>query len=273
MIGCICRCGVFPDFGSPIPLGIPEEEAIFLTGHVVFLPPTTKISNEEGIDLIINMFSGNQLKESPPIWEKNINIPPLGDLEENLAQKQSEKVKIEEKIKGLEKRIKEKKEHRKLLWTKGKPLEDKVHQAFKFLGFPEIRRRRSGDLEDGVFNFKINTRFKYGVLEIKGRDKKTSLSDLTQCNKWIEDYLLENIEVKGIFVANQYRLKDPQKSKKNREQFEPNELKYAKERKICILTSHEIFNAVVEKMKNNPKITRKNIEQKIASAKGLCELT
>lgn len=84
--------------------------------------------------------------------------------------------------------------------------------------------------------------------------------------------MLEGKKAKGIFVPNQYRLEDIEKSKEKREHFESNELDYARTRDICILPSHEIFNAVVEKMKNNLNITRENIERKISEAKGLCKL-
>lgn len=85
--------------------------------------------------------------------------------------------------------------------------------------------------------------------------------------------MLEDKKTKGIFVTNQYRLEDPRKSLKKREQFAQNEIRYAETREICILPSHEILYAVVEKLKGNPNITREFIENKIANAKGLCKFS
>jgi len=245
---------------------------IHSTGNIIFLPPPTKIKPEQGIDLIINNLLGKELKESPPEWEKEIDLPGLKDIEHEISQKKKEVKKITTEIENLEKKKEEKILFRRLLWTKGPPLEDAVKEAFIFLGFKEIRKIRDRNLEDWVIEFKIVLDYQFGVLEVKGADKRTALSDLTQCNKWVEDYMLENKKVKGIFVPNQFRLENMEESRRKREHFEPNELEYAKTRDICILPAHEIFHAVVEKMKNNPEITREKIEQKIASAKGLCKL-
>ncbi|MFB0504604.1 MAG: hypothetical protein ACETWE_12285 [Candidatus Bathyarchaeia archaeon] len=161
------------------------------------------------------------------------------------------------------------------LWTKGKPLEHIVRDAFAFLGFSEIGRIRDENLEDWVIEFgSTQEPYKYGVFEIKGADKRTSLADLTQCNKWVDDYIVENRgSAKGIFVPNQHRLGDIRKNKREREHFEDNELRYAGSREIWILPSHEIFYAVAEKLKGNSTINRKSIEERIAASNGICRLS
>lgn len=65
--------------------------------------------------------------------------------------------------------------------------------------------------------------------------------------------MLENKKAKGIFLTNQYRLEDPIKSRKKREQFAENEIKYAETRDICILLTHEIFNVIIAKLKGAQK--------------------
>jgi hypothetical protein len=91
-----------------------------------------------------------------------------------------------------------------------------VRDAFVILGFPEIRKIRADNLEDWVFDFKHIKEYEHTVLEIKASEKRTSMADLTQCNKWAEDYLLEGKKVKGVFVVNQFRLNDLGKSAKER---------------------------------------------------------
>ena len=78
---------------------------------------------------------------------------------------------------------------------------------------------------------------------------------------------------KRNFLTNQYRLENPTKNRQKREHFEENEIEDTEKREICILPTHEIFNAVVAKLNKDPKITRKYIEEQIANSNGLCKLS
>lgn len=247
-------------------------EGSFVSGPIVFLPPPTKGTAEEGIDAILNVLLGGKAIETPPRWDSKIDLPGLHNLETQFAQKEKEKSRLIIEIEELNLKKDDIIKLRRLLWVNGESLENTVRDAFVVLGFPEIRKIRPPNLEDWIIDFKHVDKFRHGVFEVKGAEKRTSLADLTQCNKWVEDYLLDNVNVKGIFVSNQYRRMDIRKSLDKREEFAPNELTYAQERKICMLPTHEIFKALIEKMKGNKEITRKSIEQKIVSADGLCKL-
>ncbi len=248
-----------------------EEQ--FASGGIYLLPPPTSCKAEQAIDIILNILTGGELTESPPPWENKINYPGLQDAQRQIIEKEGEKEILIKSIEELKKEKDNMIKIRRLLWTKGTPLENVVKEAFILLEFPEIRKIREENLEDWIIDFKFIPEYKHAVFEVKGADKRTSLADLTQCNKWIEDYLLDKKTVKGIFVPNQYRLADVGTNQKKKEHFEKNELHYADTRNICVLPSHEIFYAVVEKMKGNPQITRKFIEEKIAESKGICKLS
>ncbi|MDH5415553.1 MAG: hypothetical protein OEW87_15560, partial [Flavobacteriaceae bacterium] len=245
---------------------------IYDSGEIIFLPLPSEISPEEGIDILLGDILGTEIREIPPEWTNTVILPNLEETEAKIYELMAEINEKRNEIKHLEDIRLNLIEYRKLLWTKGTPLENIVEDAFKLLGFNEFRKERSDDLEDGIFDFQITSEYEHGVLEIKGSDTRTSLANLTQCNKWVEDYLLEGKQVKGIFIPNQYRLKKYPESQEDREHFEPNEHEYARSRGICIIPAYELFNAVVEKMKNNPEVTRENIEEKILSTNGLCRL-
>lgn len=244
----------------------------FISGVFHFLPPPTRCTAEQAIDIMLNILTGGELIESPPQWENKIDFPGLQDVRRQIIEKEKEKEKIIRNVKDLKEEEEIMTKFRRLLWTKGTPLENIVKEAFILLEFPEVRRVRAENLEDWVIDFKFIPKYKHAVFEIKGADERTSLADLTQCNKWVEDYLLDEKTVKGIFVSNQYRLEDVRTNQKKKEHFEKNELQYADSREICILPSHEIFHVVVGKMKGNTKITRKSIEEKIATCKGIFKL-
>lgn len=270
MIGGYVRCRIHYGLDRPRR----AYKGSFDSGNIIFLPPPTKVTVEQAIDIMINILTGGELIESPPQWENKIDLPGLQDIKNQIVQKEEEK---ETLIKDIEK-LKNSKDNlikfRRLLWTDGTPFENAVKDAFVTLGFSEIRKTREKNLEDWVIDFKFVPEYKHGIFEIKGSEKRTSLSDLNQCDKWVKDYLLEkNLQVKGIFVSSQYRRGDIRTNLKQREHFEKNELKFARQREICILPSHEIFYALVEKIKGNPQITRKLIERKIAASSGICKLS
>ena len=270
MIGGYVMCRIYHGFDEYLR----RYTGTFDSGVIVFLPPPTQVTVEQGIDIMVNILTVGELIESPPPWENEIDMPGLQAIERKIVQKEEEK---EILIKDIEK-LKNDKENlikfRRLLWTDGTPLENAVKDAFVTLGFPEIRKTREKNLEDWIIDFNFVPEYKHGVFEVKGSEKRTSLSDLNQCDKWVKDYLLEkDLQVKGIFVSNQYRRGDLRTSLKQREHLEKNELKFASQREICILPSHEIFYAVGEKMKGNPKMTRKFIEEKIAATNEVCKLS
>lgn len=249
-----------------------EDYKLYNCGEIIFLPPPSEILTEDGIDILLDNILGIETKEIPPNWVNTVMLPNLEEIEASIYQLYEEIQKNHDEITKLDKSRLELIKYRKLLWAKGIPLENIVMEAFKFLGFTEIRRERSDDLEDGIFDFQTTTDYEHGILEVKGSDKRTALAHLTQCNKWVEDYMLEDKNVKGIFIPNQFRLQEYLVSADDRSHFEPNEKTYAETRNICILPAFELFKAVCEKMNNNPEATREKFEERFLSTNGICRL-
>ena len=246
----------------------------FFSGKITFLPPPTKKSVEFGIDDIISEIRGESKSEPiPPDWDKDIAVPMLPQLEERLKEKEKELSILNNGINDIQSAILAKKRLRRLLWSEGiNSLEEIVKEAFIILGFNEIRKIRAPNLEDWVFDFKHIDKFKHAILEVKASEKRTSLADLTQCNKWVEDYMLEDKAVKGIFLPNQYRLEKPSQNSSKRLDFAPNEKEYARTREICILPTCVLFELVKEKLKDPQKVKREEIEKKIADTNGLWKI-
>ncbi|MCX8178178.1 MAG: hypothetical protein N3F10_07820 [Candidatus Bathyarchaeota archaeon] len=160
---------------------------------------------------------------------------------------------------------------RRLLWTKGPPLEAIVKEAFEMLGFTEIRKIRERNLEDWVFEFKHVADYQYGVIEVRGAEGPVETEAIAQCGRWVEEYLLEGKKAKGILIINQHRLEDPAQTRQKRETLDLNMLEYAITRDICVIPTHEIFYTLLGKLKNEQKTTREQVEQAIAKTRGLCK--
>lgn len=111
------------------------------SGQTLFLPPSTKKKPEVAIDSLLNSLIGTTYKEPiAPSWDKSIEMPKL-------PSRLDERRKVEKKIKLLNKQVGEINEEirnitrlRSLLWADGGHLEVAVKEAFKILGFQEIRK-------------------------------------------------------------------------------------------------------------------------------------
>jgi len=248
-----------------------KPSVLHTTGQINFLPPSTKISSSEAIEVLVNSIIGVEFKEEEPKWVSKTYLPKIDEL---ICQISAENKTIEEtnqKIQRLDKEKDEIEKYRKLLWTYSKPLENAVKDALFLLGFGEIREGRSKELEDLVLDFKSDNKFVHGVIEVKGREKRTSLEDMNQCFKWVNQYRVqENKKVKGIFIPNQFRRTETLCSKK-RVMFEPNEIEFAQDFDICVLPTSELFRAVVHVLKGNT-ISRNEIEKRILIANPVCRL-
>jgi hypothetical protein len=247
-------------------------EGHYLSGPTLFLPSPTKCTAEAAIESLLDLMLGTEKEPVGPGWENTVDIPTLSERLTALRKMENDIHLMNQQADKLNDEIKRISKLRRLLWADGGPLESAVREAFVILGFSETRKTRAENLEDWVIDFNHAESHEHAVFEVKASEKRTSMADLTQCNKWVEDYLLEGKRVKGIFVSNQYRLNDAKKSIREREQFAPNELDYARTREICILPTTRIFEALVAKMKTGLEPNREAIERKISESNGLCYL-
>jgi len=240
------------------------------TGKVIFLPPVNKISTIEGINLIIKQLlkTEDKEKEPSPNWIYKIPITGIQDLEKEIQNIISQKNTLDKKLLDLNEQKQSLLNHYRLLYSKGDGLEDAVLEAFRILHIDNITHGRNENLEDGLLQFREIDNVEYGVIEIKGTENRTSLANLTQSNKWVDDYIGENKTVKGIFIPNQHRLEVYPASRNKKLHFEPNELEYARTREICILPSCVLFEAVNQALDGKAK-SREELEKLLFNTNGL----
>ena len=239
-------------------------------GQLTFLPSITPSTNSEMIDAIILELKGD-IQPSPP-WANNLKITGMNEIKDDIAKLESKKAEIEEQISKLKSKKESLSSHSKLLYATGKPLEKAVKTAFSMLGFTEIAQVREKDKEDWRIDSKSVPKFDIGTMEIKGVVKRTGKEDIVQCDTWARDYPLMDLDIKakGIFIPNQHRLSEFPQSKKKRRHFEPNELEFAKTRKICIIPSYVLFESI-NKVLNGKTPDRSKIEQLIFNTNGVLE--
>lgn len=249
-----------------IPEGPGELKHLSNAGELVFLPPSTE-SVDEALTKILYRYGKIESKAEPePEWLSKISLPQIKQKISQIEKLESQKNALQTQIDIIQKEKTEILNHHRLLFSKNTQLEDAVCEAFKLMGFNEIRKIREADREDWVFDFKYEKQFKYGVIEVKGADNRTKQEHIVQTNKWIDErFAIDEKVSKGIFIPNQHRKKEYSKSKRDRAHFEPNELDYAKMKSICIIPCFVLFEAVKDVLEGKKK-HRKDIEKLIATS-------
>ena len=199
--------------------------------------------NSKLIDAVISKLRGEA--SPPPPWANGLDIAGVSEIQYKITDLESKKTEIKEEITKLKSAKANLSKYGKLLYATGKPLERIVRDAFRLLGFTEIAKPE-GDGEDWKIEFKYVPNVDIGVLEVKGVEKRTGRKDLVQCNVWLDKYFVADPStlVKGILVPSQHRLNKFPESKDDRKHFEPNELEYAETKKICIIPTYVLFEAV-----------------------------
>lgn len=248
--------------GFKLIAGFPHNQ-----GTVIYLPPPTEISIEEGISIILRKF-GKSGKVAFPAWVSEIPLVPLTEAYRNLNLEKEKVKKGQIRIRKKQNEIQNLMNYYGLLTSRDDPLQDSVYQAFNTLGIP-LKRKRANNLEDGVFNFQNISSYKYGVVEVKGSNKRTPMDDILECNKWVDQYYKRFGKAKGLFISNQYRLQKYPESLDKRIHFEPIEIEYAEERKICILPTCVLFEAVRNILNGSNKPNRSDLERTFSSTNGL----
>lgn len=239
-------------------------------GVIIFLPPPTE-NIDDALSKILLIHGRSTSREPEPLWVSKIRFKNVEDKQKQIDILESQKIRLQKNIDTLKQERNSMLDHCRLIYTKNTELEDAVYEAFKILGFPDIKKIRGLDREDWVFDCKYDDRFKYGVIEVKGADHRTGQNHITQCNKWVDElYEIDKKISKGIFIPNQYRKKEYPGSTKDRKKFEPNEISYANMKNICIIPSYVFFEAV-KKVLDGKAVDRKEIEQRICNTDGVLE--
>jgi len=222
------------------------QEKLKESGSIIWLPPTTEISDYEAVNLILRERYNLSLEDEPPTWAERFRLPLQIPIETNIFHLQQEIKQLEEKLIVAQQELEGAVQFRKLLYEQGVDgLEPVVRDALRELGAfvddpPPKENREDGRLVDPTG--------RKGMLEIKGRTKSISLADVRQLDQWVRDALLgeENWESKGIFIANTYCDRPPEQ---RGDPFPSNCIEKAKIANQCLITTTQLFLALCSHQK------------------------
>jgi len=228
-----------------------EKSAIHL------LPPPTRVSTFQAIELILDLIFGEEVKIVQP-WRKGIEVPKEKEFERKIENKFKDLQKIQQEISHLRSQIQEWDSYRDLLTATGNDLETIVQRTLADIG---IKTERT---EEGFPADLISKEVAVEITGIKGCVGVGS-EKVNQTGRFKESY--HKVE-KIILIANTY-VDLPPKDRKGKMNFSPEVKKYFESLSICCLTTMTLFELWKEVIAG--KKDQKDIKKKILAKNG--ELT
>ncbi|MTJ15282.1 hypothetical protein FJR11_22500 [Anabaena sp. UHCC 0187] len=238
--------------GYEINIRVTHEGKTITSGNIIYLPPTTKISNYDAINLILTNRYNLQLEQISPPWLENYKLPNQIFIEDKISNYISDIQYLESQLTMEQEKLKVEKRYHKLLYEQGVDgLEPIVREVLRELGAIVDDPIPRENKEDGLLKDPQN---REAILEIKGRTKSLALADVRQLDQWVRDSLFSDNpkERKGIIIANMYCNVPLEQREKP---FPDNCIKMAKDYKYCLLTTRQLHHAIFLKQQNQFKET------------------
>jgi hypothetical protein len=93
-----------------------RQEHLHETGQIIFLPPPTKITSTEAVEVLVNSLIGMELREDEPSWATKMKLPNVDKIEKQISEENKLVERATEKIRILAREKNEIENHKKLLW-------------------------------------------------------------------------------------------------------------------------------------------------------------
>lgn len=171
-------------------------------GIFIFLPPTTRIAPEKGLDILVGEDQEAQLVDKPE-WFLKLLLPNEETIRQELEEAKSQKLSLDARILELENQLSEIEQYKWAFRLKDTSLEKIIDKIFEFLEVPLARGRKSQ--EDRWFEIegaKI-------PVEIKGHENNLRRRDIRQIIDRTNEAENTLGKTAGILIANAYCEIDP----------------------------------------------------------------
>lgn len=226
------------------------------SGKLILLPIPEKMS----IDLIRDLLDGiknNYIKRDEPLeikpqwiekWDLEAEIKLKNDIND-----------ITKEFKHINEKLEWYGTTKKILYAYGKELSNSIFLVFKEIGFDANLKEDEGrqDIE-----LKFNSFF--AIVEAKGLKGYANNTDLRQLLDYYVTTSENNPSVKGIFIINHFRDKNPSE---RGQPFSEGALELAKNNGFCLLTTIDLFKLYNKFLKNEMQIEQ--IKEIMQNTKGL----
>jgi hypothetical protein len=237
-------------------------------GKLILLPILEKIP-EELIRELIDGIKENYFRKSmilisepKPQWIEKWNLHPELKLKDEMDNLKNEMHVIIKKAYEIEKKQEWYGLLKKILYSQGKELSSSIHLILKEMGFIADLKE-----DEGRQDIEINFNSFFAIVEAKGLKGYANNSDLRQLLDYYVTTSETNPEVKGVFIINHFRDKEPSERDMP---YSQGAITLAERNAFCLLTTVDLF-----KMYNlllDGKITINQIIDLFKTTKGLCDV-
>lgn len=214
-------------------------------GNMVFLPTIQKtIKGPQLLNIFIN-FAKILIEKSgvtpPPEWCVKFTVPGEKPKMEEIAGIEQEIELIKSKLTKEVSNLSEIQKWKGLLFEQGKLLEDLVKSGLELFGF-SVSKLKDKSMEHDIILEASEGR---ALGEIEGKDNSAiNVDKFRQLSSNLdEDFEKNGTYSKGVLIGNGYRLFDPKTPRPC--QFTEKVIEGAKSKKFALLTTEELFSAVV----------------------------
>jgi len=225
---------------NPVGLILPIKN-----GNIVFLPTLRKtVKDSQLLNFFINFSKVIICKSGvtpPPEWCVKFTVPGEKSRMEEITGTEQEIEQIKSKLAKEVDKLSEIQKWKGLLFEQGKPLEDLVKSSLELIGF-SVSKFRDKSMEHDIILEATEGR---ALGEIEGKDNSAiNVDKFRQLSSNLdEDFERNGKYSKGVLIGNGYRLIDPNTSRPC--QFTEKVIEGAKSKKFALLTTEELFKAVV----------------------------
>ncbi len=216
---------------------------------ILVLPETDLVSTEEAISIVLQDIIGLAVETPPPSWIHDIEYPGERKLQAEIDRLEGEIDSLRERMSQVRLDLQTLRSYKRLLYEDGDALADTVAEAFTKMGAIAHTSEIPGR-EDRWIEFPGLEPI--AALEVKGHTHGMSRADARQADDWSRD-LMDRMDqqVKGILAGNPFRNRPPDARDSP---WPPNVVSYARNAKLGLVTTEQIFDALVkvegEKMKS-----------------------
>ena len=239
-------------------------------GNIVFLPIISMDKDKKIqifvkflIDLTRILHEGTNLTPEPD-WSGKLEIPGEAKIKEEMNN-------VEQQLKNVKGELDKKYDElliaqswKRLLYEKGKPLEQIVQKAFEILGFTVSQIKNSIEEHDVILTSDEGR----ALGEIEGKDTKAiNVDKFRQLSTNLdEDFEKTGSYAKGILIGNGFRLTEPNARPC---QFTERVITGATTKKFALLTTYELYRAIVYILEHHEDATfAANCRKKIFETNG-----
>lgn len=240
------------------------KRKISSSGHVIWLPPATEVTDYEAVNLILAKRFGIGVEQEAPAWVGGYTLPRQVEVQSRMESVRQQARDILAQLGAAETDLEHERRYSRLLYEQGDPLENIVWSVLEELG-AIVERPTDRGKHDGRL---VDPNGRNAVLEIKGRTKAIGLSDVRQCEQWKQDAIEETKQkFKGLLIGNAHC---GAPLEKRDDWFAPNAVDLAERYGIGLIKTSSLFRAIQEVQEAN--FDQDAFWDAIFSAKGECPL-